>query len=161
MIKNVCEFEGYNYNDEVIKFISEECKGIPRDALVWLNGVANEGTWTKESAKEVAGLAFGEDDPQIIELNRAILKGSFKTATNHFDKVKKVYPPETIRVAVTGYIAGCLKRAKTAGEARKFSAILDFFTIPIYETGKPGEHKLFNYIFKATDCVNDPGFYTK
>ena len=46
-----------------------------------------------------------------------------------------------------------LKRSKT-DNARILSKVLDVLTEPIYEQGKPGEYRWYNYMFKVTDIIN-------
>ncbi len=154
LLLNVCEFEGFSYNKDVLDFVATECKGVPRSALVWLNKIATEGSWTVSAARELGGDASDDDNPKILDLSRALSKGIFKEALPLYEKITNV-PIETIRIAVAGFFVGCLKRARSAGEARKFSAVLDVVTIPIYEQGKLAEHKWINYMFKITDKINE------
>jgi hypothetical protein len=46
-----------------------------------------------------------------------------------------------------------MKKSKTEN-SRKLSRVLDILTEPIYEQGKPGEYKFYNYMFKVTDIIN-------
>jgi len=151
LLQNVCEFEGFNFNPSVLDIIAESSEGVPRNALVWLNMISNEGSWSVESAREICS-SVSEDDPQIIELSRCLNKGSFKESIVLFDQIK-AKPVETIRIEVSGYFVSCLKRANTVGDARKYSKILDIITIPIYEQGKLALHRWYNYMFKVTDIV--------
>jgi len=50
------------------------------------------------------------------------------------------------------YIIGCLKRSKNFSEGKKFSDILDILSSPIFEQGKLGDYKLYNYFFKIV-CI--------
>ena len=153
LLQNVCEFEGFQYNVDVLDLIAEESKGVPRNALVWINQVATEGSWLVSAAKEICSIMDDADDPQIIELSRVLNKGSFKEAVEIFGKIKTV-PVETLRIVVTGYFVSCLKRSKIIGDGRKYSKVLDVLTVPIYEQGKLADHKFFNYMFKVTDVIN-------
>ena len=152
LLKNVCEFEGFQYNSDVLDMIAEESKGVPRNALVWLSQVALEGSWLLTAAKEICNVIVGDDDPNIIGLCRALNKGSFKESVVIFDKIKTV-PIESLRIVVTSYFVSCLKRAKIVKEARKFSGVLDILTVPIYEQGKSASHRWYNYMFKVTDKI--------
>lgn len=154
LLINVSDYEGMERNDEVLSYISKECRGVPRDALVWLKMVNDEGSWTIEAAKKVVGIIIDEEDPQVIELSKALMFGSWKNSLKLYDKLKKI-PPESLRIAISGWFVGCLKRCKTVPEARKFSKILDVITVPIYDSGKPGVHKFINYMFKITDIINE------
>lgn len=155
LLTNVCEFEGFQYTGEVINLITEESQGVPRNALVWLNQIAIEGTWSLQSAKVICGALSEDDDPQVLALCQALNKGSFKEAVDIFEKIKTI-PVENIRISVDGYFVSCLKRSPKIGDARKFSSILNVSSIPIYEQGKLAGNKFYNYLFKITDIVNDP-----
>ncbi len=155
LLKNVAEFEAMEYNLEVLDYIAEESRGVPRNALVWLKQTNDEGSWLIDSVKEIVGISLGADDPKIIEISKALLKGSFKSAVSIYDKIKNKNQAESVRIGITSYIVGCLKRAKTFPEGKKFSTILDIITQPIYEQGLLGDYKLYNYLFKVTCVVKD------
>jgi hypothetical protein len=138
-----------NYNPDVLRFLSEESRGVPRNALVWLKQVEDDGGWTLEAAKQISGITMDADDPQIVEISKALLKGSFKDAVNIYDKIKNKNQAESVRLAITSYFVGCLKRARSYGDADRFSASLDILTQPIYEQGKPGDYRLYNYLYKV------------
>lgn len=159
MLKNVAEFEAMSYTQEALDYIAEESAGVPRSALVWLKQINDEASWSNDSVKEIIGISLCIDDPEIIEISKVLLKGHFKSAVSMYDKIKSKNQAEGIRIGVTGYMVGCLKRTKKVRDARKFSAMLDFLTIPIYEQGKLADHKFINYMFKITDHINDPNNY--
>ena len=155
MLINIAQFEGEEYNEEVIDYIAEETKGVPRDALIVLNDVINEGSWDKEAVKTFMGVLIDEDDPEIIELSRAILSGKFKDSVKIFEVLSKKLQAESIRIAVCSYFVGCLKRAKTIPEGKRFSNLLDVLNEPIYVVGKPAEYLFINALFKAVLIVNN------
>jgi hypothetical protein len=148
----VCEYEGFAHNKDVLSFIAEEVRGVPRNALVWLNKVATEGSWTVSAAKELGGDTSDEENPKIYDLSKALNKGLFKEVLPVYDKITNV-PIETIRITVSLYFAACLRKSRNVAEARKFSAVLDVLSTPIYEQGKPAEIKWLNYMFKVTDTI--------
>ena len=152
LILNVCEFEGFEYNTEVLSIIAEESKGVPRNALVWLNQIATEGSWTKEVANEICGSMAPEDDPQIKELCRALNKGEFKKACVLFDEIKTM-PVESIRIPISYYFLACLKNSRVVGDAKKYSEILDIITVPVYEQGRAALPRWYNTMFKVTDII--------
>jgi hypothetical protein len=104
----------------------------------------------------LGGDVSDEENPKIFELSKALNKGLFKEVLPIYDTIKNV-PIESIRITVGLYFAGCLKRARTVAEARKFSAVLDIVSVPIYEQGKPAEIKWLNYMFKITDTIAEYG----
>lgn len=154
LLLNVSEFEGFTYNKDVLDYIAEECKGVPRNALTWLNKAAIEGSWTVSAVRELCGDITGEDDPKVFELSKALNKGVFKEALPIFDKIKHS-TIETIRIQVVSYFVSCLKNSKNVIDARKFSAVLDILDKPIYEQGKLAEYRWMNYMFKITDTINE------
>lgn len=153
LLQNICEYEGFNYNKDVVNLVAEESKGVPRNAVVWLNQIAIEGSWTISSASEIiSGVLLDENEPRVLELCRALNNGSWIEAVDTFGKIKTV-PVESIRISVAGYFVSCLKKAKRFGDGKKYSSILDVVTVPIYEQGKLAEHKWYNYMFKVVDIV--------
>ena len=156
LIVNICEFEGMLYTPEVVTYIVERAEGIPRDALGYLKMIDDEGSWTLDVAKElITGSTIDEDNPQIIELARALNKQEWKNSLKIFDKLKKSkgFSYEASRLAISGYFTACLKRAKTLAEGKKYSAVLDVLNTPIYDTGKTAENKFYNYLFKVIDSM--------
>ena len=150
ILVNICEFEGESYNKDVIHYISEFAKGVPRDAIVALNQVIAEGSWDLSVAKQVLGsIILDQEEPQIIELSRALIKGDYKKSVQTFDNIVKKYGVESIRIAVCAYIVACLKKSTTIGQGKKFSDMLNNLTTPIYVTGKPSEYIFHNIIFKT------------
>lgn len=154
LLKNVSQFEGIEYDEDVLKYLADESEGVPRRVLVWLKQVVDEGSWTLEAAKQITGVLLDETDPQVMELSRILIKGQWKKSLELYKKLEKL-PAETIRIAVAGFFVGCLKRSRTFPDGRKFSKILDIITVPIYESGKLGRHKFYNYMFKVVDLINN------
>jgi len=153
MLEDVAQMEGMNYTPEVLNFLAEESRGVPRNALVWLKQTGDEGSWTVAAAKEIAGIMMGADDPQIIEISRALIKGTFHPAAKAYDKIKNKNQAESVRLGITSYFVGCLRRAKNYSEADRFSQVLDILTVPIYEQGKPGDYRLYNYLYKVAKLL--------
>jgi DNA polymerase III subunit gamma/tau len=58
LLTNVCEFEGIDYKSEVIKLITEECKGVPRTALILLSKICAEGSWGCKYRKQPVWFNF-------------------------------------------------------------------------------------------------------
>jgi len=152
LLLNVCEYEGFEYNTGVLSIIAEESKGVPRNALVWLNQIATEGSWSLEVAKEICDVMAEEDDPQIKELCRALNQGKFKEAMVVFEKIKTM-SIESIRIPISFYFLACLKNSRKVGDAKKYSQILDIITQPVYEQGKAAIPKWYNMMFKITDII--------
>lgn len=151
LLEEVSQFEGYNYNKEVLSYIAEESEGVPRAALSYLQQIAMEGSWTKKAASAIINAGIDIEEEEVINLCKMVLQGKFKAAINMVKKLKKV-PIENLRMAICGYFVGCLKRSKHIDEAVKFSKIIDLFSIPYFNNPKP-EHLLINSIFKACNII--------
>ena len=155
MLINVSQFEGEEYNTDVIDYIAEETKGVPRDALVILSSVVGEGSWTLDAVKTFVGVLIDEDDPQIIELSRALISEKWTASVKIYEGLSKSMPAEGIRIAICGYFTACLKRTSNLGECRKFSDILSIITVPIHDvTGKPADYIMYNSMFKIVDIIH-------
>lgn len=153
MLVNVLEFEGEVHNDDVLDYIVGEARGIPRNALVMLNDVINEGSWDIQVAKNIAGTLVDEDDPIIKDLCLALGGPDYKKACEIYAKLSKTMTAESVRVAVTGWFVACLKRSTNIGPARKYSAMVTELNHPIFQTGKPADHTFYNMMFKVVDIV--------
>jgi DNA polymerase-3 subunit gamma/tau len=157
ILKNVAEYEGMNYNKEIFEHIAEESRGVPRVALNCLKQVNDEGSWTFEAAREIIRIAVSGDDPAVIELCRAMIKGSFKESVTIYDGIKEKIEAESVRIALVGYFVACLKRSRTHQEAVKFSSILDVIFTPIFDRGKLGDYKIYQYMYKVTSIISGKG----
>lgn len=153
LLINIVQFEGEEYNKEVVDYIVNNSRGVPRDAIQLLSYTIDEGSWDIKAVKQLAGQLLDEEDPQIIKLSQALVKGKWMESRDLYSKLITKFPTESIRLAVTGYITNCLKRAKKVNDCRKFSSILDIITVPIYAGGKAAEHNFYNYLFKSADII--------
>jgi len=151
---NIAQFEGIDYKLDVLNYITDLSKGIPRKAISALSTAAADGSWDISVVKNLLGNELiGEDDAEIIELSRVLLKAQYGKSVKLFTKLVKKYPTESIRVAVTGYFVACLKRSSNFTEATNISKALDVLLPPIFQTGKPGEHMMYNNIFKVVKIM--------
>jgi len=146
LLENVSEFEGMSYNKEILKYITSESNGVPRQALSFLQQVAADNTWTKEAASLIINAGIEIDQIEVFEFCKILLKSGWKDILDAYKKIKNI-PVETIRIVITGFIAGCLRNARSIDEAKKFSKIIDIISIPYY--GPKQEHVLMNNLFKT------------
>jgi DNA polymerase-3 subunit gamma/tau len=153
MLVNVAQFEGMDYDMTIIQHIAEESRGVPRNALVWLRQVEDEGTWTLDAAKAISGILLDETDPQVVEISKSLIQGKFKPAYQIYDKIKRKQQAENVRIAILSYLVGCLKRARSYGDADRFSQAIDIISQPIYQQGKPGDYILYNYLYKVAKTL--------
>ena len=149
LLENVAQFEGVAYTKDILEYICDLSKGVPRKALNFLDSVITEGSWDIKNVKPLlTGIIIDEDDSEIIELSKLLLKRDFSSSCVMFDKLVKKYPVESIRVAICGFFVGCLKRS-TIKTGKNISNALTYLTVPIYLTGKPAEHLFYNIMFKV------------
>jgi len=157
LLVNVCDFEGIDYNIVVLSYIAEKADGAPRDALGWLKMISDEGSWSIDVAKEiVTGSSLDEDSPEIIDLTKALIKAEWTKSLSLMKSLKshKEFNVELVRRSLAGYVTGCLKGAKTLGEAKKFSNALDTLNVPIFESNKKdSENRLYHYMFKTIEAI--------
>lgn len=150
LMRQVAEFEGMDYNPDVLQYLVGESEGTPRTALGVLQKVNNEGSWTLEKAKALVSLGLDADEIEVYEFCKVLLNSGFKDSIKMFATLKKI-PPETVRISMMGFFAGCLRNAKTIIDADKFSDVLDIITSPCY--GPKPEHILTHYIYKVTKIL--------
>lgn len=153
MLTNVAQFEGEEYDEKIFDYIIEVSNKIPRDALMLLNDVINEGSWDLKVVKGLAGQMLEYDDPQIMKLGITLLQGKWMESRDLYTKLVTKFPTESIRLAIAGCVTGRLKKAKKISECRNCSSVLDIMTVPIYAGGKAAEHSFYNYLFKSADII--------
>lgn len=152
LLEQVCQFEGFNYNAEVLNYISAEADGVPRAALSFLQQISSEGSWTKDAASLVINAGIDIDHVEVFNFCKALLRHkNFQTALVDYKKIKNI-PLEIIRMSICGFFVGCLRNAKTLEEANRYSKIADFMSIPYFGNPKP-EHILINSLFKITQIL--------
>lgn len=152
ILKNVCEYEGYEYKSEILNYIVEESDGVPRRALTYLQQISSEASWTKDAASLIINVGLDVDYAEVMDLCRGIMKDrSFQTALTHYKNIKNI-PLEIMRMAICGFFVGCLRNSKTLEDANKYSKIVDFMSIPYFNNPKP-EHILINSLFKITQIL--------
>lgn len=156
LLEQVAQFEGMRYNKEVLKKIVEECEGTPRIALSFLQQINAEGTWADEAVSFILSAGVDVDQQEVIDLGKQLLQSSSWSPVKDLflDLVKKI-PAETIRIALMGFIAGCLKRAHQYEEAVKYAKCTNILS-ELYYGPKP-EHRLFVNIFRCYNILRGKG----
>jgi len=148
LLENVSQFEGFSYNKEVLKYIVKESKGVPRQALSFLQQVASEGSWTKDAASLIINAGADVDSIEVFEFCKVLLRNNnFDVVLSKFKEIDNM-PVETIRIIMTGFFAGCLKNSKKMSDRMKYSKIIDVISTPYY--GPKPEHVLVNNLFKIS-----------
>jgi DNA polymerase-3 subunit gamma/tau len=119
--------------DAVMDEVLKAAQGHPRDALVLMEQVLGLAT---EPEMLAAVRSAGVDERQVIELCRALLKGS------KWSRVADILAgidadPEKVRRAVLGYCSTVLL-GKDDGMHAQAALVMDCFREPTYDLGRPG-----------------------
>lgn len=154
LLINICVFEGITYKEDIIKYVVEESRGIPRKAIMWLEQICLEGSWEMIAANTITG-GVVEDDIDIFNLCRKVNNGEFKASVKEYDKIKESKEAESVRSMFSVFFSSCLKNATTEREGSKYDKILDIANVPIYLSGKLGDSVLIHYMYKITHIIKE------
>lgn len=146
LLCSVAEFEGIDYNKDVLQMIAEESEGIPRKALVDLSKVSAEGSWDSSHVRAILGTVSLEDDEDMVSLCRSVVSRDFKLSLRLFDLLYDKYGTDGIRMTLMGYMATCLKRSGKGSYAKA----IDILSDGIYESGKIGKIRFYSTLYKLT-----------
>lgn len=130
IISRIVEEEQIEIDEEVLEEISENCDGSPRQAIVLLEKVMNI---EKQKALKIIGNI--EEDSEIIDLCRGLLKGMDWTECAKILKSIKDKDTESVRYAILGYMNSVLLSGKQNDRAAQ---IMYEFKNPFYNSGKAG-----------------------
>jgi DNA polymerase-3 subunit gamma/tau len=152
LLEQVCQWEGLVFNKDILEYIAEESNGVPRQSLTYLQQIAAEGSWSKDTASLIINAGVDIDHVEVIDFCRLLIKErNFQSTVKAYSKIKKI-PIEIIRMSVCGFFVGCLKRANNLKDAQQFSEIIDITSKPYFNNPKP-EHILMNSLFKITQIL--------
>ena len=104
--------------------------GSPRQALVTLNKIV--GLSEKEMISAI--ISVDEDNKEIIDLCRALIKGGKWLGISKILKGLQNKEPEDVRRAVLGYCNTVLLKE----DHQRAFLVMDSFREPFYNTGKAG-----------------------
>jgi DNA polymerase III subunit gamma/tau len=139
VINRICKLEKVKLSNEVIEMIAEKAEGSPRSALVILESVLGFDD-EDEQLKYLETASVDQEDPEIIELARALLneKNQWKDIARILKKLKennKLDEPETVRYIILGYMSAVLLNGSM--NKRTISA-LEAFSENTFNSGKNG-----------------------
>src|SRR6266436_2829265 len=134
LLEKVDKLEKLGALPEVLEAISESSGGSPRQALTHLEKcahakTANEARELMRSALQMKGptdlarLLIDKRKPQWTDITKCIATMENAEA-------------ESIRIVICNYLAGCLMKAKSNDEAKRFLFILDNFSSPYVGSDK-------------------------
>jgi DNA polymerase III subunit gamma/tau len=153
ILKNVAEFEAMDFNMEVLDYIAEEAKGVPRRVLIWLKQINDEGSWSLKAAQNIIGDMLDENNPGLMELCKSVMLGEWVKSLDIYKSLETT--PEVVRLTMNSYFSTCLMRSRTMSSGYKFSKMLDVLADPVYETGRQGDNKIYNIIFKLIKIAKE------
>jgi DNA polymerase-3 subunit gamma/tau len=150
LVEGVATWEGVDTRPEnvksMIKYVAEEANGAPRASLTYLQMIASEGSWTKEAASLIINSGVDVDSVEVYDFSKILIKGSWLDIKAAYEKIKTL-PAESIRIAILGFLVGCIKNAKTYEQAELYAKMADTMSY-IYYGPKP-EHVLFTKLCQA------------
>ena len=142
LVNAVAEGEISDPGDAVLEAILEAAEGCPRKALVLLE---KQDGMPESQAIEVVGQAEA-NEKTTRDLCQALIKQSWNDVRRIWADVEKE-EPESVRRAVLGYLAACMKKSTKAEEASRFAEMIDNLAEPTYDGGRP---LLLAMLFRAT-----------
>jgi len=130
-LQYICIKESVEISDSVIDSITEQSKGIPRDALIYLDQIKGIDT-EKEQIRVIKSIHKNEEN--LIDLCRLLLKKNVG-----WDQLIKLLEsieeePESIRRMILGYFSKVLIN----NPSPRIALILECFKNNFYDAGKAG-----------------------
>jgi len=122
--------EKIEIDKEIIEEIAEYSGGSPRRALVLFEKIIG---MEKKKAIKLISQGIDENESQVIDLCRALLKDSWGDISDIL-KNMEITDPEKIRRVVLGYMNSVLLN----GLNYKAGLALEYFSEPFYNSGMPG-----------------------
>jgi DNA polymerase III gamma/tau subunit len=146
LLEFVADEEDLKVDDTSIDLIAGESYGSPRRALVYLSK-ARECKNRKETANILETI---EDEEEIINLCKLLVgrNCNWKRVIDLYKKLDK-QNPESVRMAIFGYMTSCVLNSKTEDAAGGFLEYLDIFSKPLYNpTTAKGE-----FLLMLGECI--------
>jgi len=138
LLRKIARDEGETLEQEIYDQILDTSQGKPRNAIVILEQVLN----AKPEQRLEISKRTADNQAQIIDLCRALLKGGAWKQVNTILEGIKDQEPESIRRVVLGYCQAVLLKS----ENDRAAAIIEQFWEPTYDIGFP-------YITYACYCI--------
>lgn len=164
LLEQVSQFEGFDYKKDILQFIAEEVEGVPRAALSALQMISTEGSWTKENATVIINSGVDIENADVFAFCKILLKGNWAEVKESFLKIKAL-PAETIRLTICGFLAGCVRNARTYEAAELYANMVEKMSYLYY--GPKPVHILFAKIcmlmgmIRKANAMNASGGYRR
>ena len=138
VIKRVCKLESIKLSNDAIESIAEKADGSPRKSLVILQSLLSIDD-EKDRTKFLDNYTTTDEDPEIIELARALLntKNQWADIAKILKKLKegnKLDEPETVRYIILGYMSAVLLNSGS----KRAAIVMDAFKENTFSSGKFG-----------------------
>jgi len=158
LLEQVAQFEGMNYNKDILNKITEECEGTPRIALSFLQQINAEGTWSDEAVGFILSVGVELDQVEVIDMCRLLLRkgNQWQPVQKLFLELVKKIPVETIRIIANGFLSGCFKRANSIEDAIRFAKCVKIMS-ELYYGPKP-EHIVLVRLFECYNIIHGTGY---
>lgn len=128
LLEFISQDQDINLDDICLRIIIKVSYGSPRRAVNFLNKCRN-----CKSLKEVKEiLEQPEDDGQVIELCREIIKGADWNKIITIIKSFEGKDYESVRINICNYLNVCILKARSGEQACKLLGILESFSTPVY-----------------------------
>lgn len=133
LLEMVADEERLDVTKSLLTAVARACDGSPRQALVQLATVLD----CTSDAEILSLLEQPFENKEIIDLCRKMIERdlTWKDAVGTLGAMTEM-SPESIRIVVTNYVAGCLMRAKSEKEVPRLLDILAAFSKPCNPTDK-------------------------
>lgn len=128
LLKVVVEAEGMKASQQVLYLVAEKAGGSVRRALTYLSQCV--GCTDRRAAAEVLRTVADEEDGEVIDLCRALVKGCGWSQAVGLVQQFKDTNPEGVRQVVVSYFTAVTLGAKDASRAQKALAVLEAFGEP-------------------------------
>jgi len=133
LLRRVINKEGIEINTSVVKTIIKESKGIPRQALNYLEKVI--GMSPKKAIKLLA--SDDEDEATVAEICKALVTGTnikaLRALVEEFNE-----DPEKARISIFNYLGGWADNTNKEELIQRIHFLQGAFEDPIYDNGSVG-----------------------
>jgi len=156
LVDNVAQFEGHVVAEDCIKYLAESGKGNPRNALNNLSKAIAEGSWDLSNIKKLLGDAsYVSDDPQVMALSRLIIgRKGWLVVSPELVRLLKLHGPESLRIAIAGFITGCIKRERNHNNILLLADCITTLTEPLMFDKSTSTHKLTAMLAKVSQLIS-------
>lgn len=130
LLEFVCNNEQLLLSKEQLKFIADNSKGSPRQALCYLS----QCRACKTIDEIIVLIETSDDNKEVIDLFQSLLKKDWSSISKILKSLKtQNLQPETIRIQLANLLTAYILNARNPNDAVKYLTILDHFSKPIYE----------------------------